>query len=114
MYTEVDIKQFWCCLAPPERTMLAFMWDSAVPPDQVVLKSTFDAAAVPFGLEPPLLRKTDFLWRYVFTLVEIEVPIIGTVEAYKWDTIFYIEMAAFFQNTGRDCATLCRYLTYSS
>jgi len=114
MFTEARIANFWCCLALPERNMLGFMWDSAVPLDQVVLKTTFDAAAAVYGLEPPLLRKEDFLTRYLFTPVEVEIPPFPAQDAYKWDTIFYIELAAFFQNTGRGCPTLCSYLTYSS
>lgn len=92
--------------------MLEFMFDSAVPPDFIILKSTFDAAAAPFGLEPPLLRKSDFISRYLFTLIEVEIPVIGTQEAYRWDTVFYIEMGAFFLNNGRGCPTLCKYLTF--
>lgn len=113
MFTEDDIKQFWCCLNPIERNAITWLHGAAVPPEGYVSKTVADAYFTTIGLDTPLSRKTYLLWSWDFSEGEVEVPILGPIPVYVWNLVQLFELDNFRENDGFACSQKCFVLRYS-
>lgn len=114
MLTQRQMEVFWCCLAPPEKAAIEFMFTSAVPPDVTVAKFSADVVFSAIGLDTPLLRKGYFLTVWGFGEGVIEVPGIGEVEVYIWSLPQYLQLAIFKDDVGFECEEPCKQLGFYS
>lgn len=113
MFTEEDIKAFWCCLHPTEKSSLEYLYSSAVPPQFYVVKASAEIIFTATGLNTPLSRKNALITEWGFTEGEVDIPGIGETEVYAWSLPQYLEFGIFAVNVGFTCAEKCKILRYS-
>lgn len=109
---EFFFREWYCCNNGIERnTLIALVPLYAINPVYVE-RDTFDAIAIATGLfaQPP--RYEHFISLYYLTEGEFEIDESATIPVLFFDLGFWSGLAAYTDENGLTCASLCRYITY--
>jgi len=106
-------KIWWCCLAPPERTISLTIIAVAASLSGFITKEAYETAWVLTGVGSPLKRGDAFVATYYLTAGVFDPSGEDPIDVYYLDMIFWLEFATFVVSPEADCSGGCAILNYS-
>lgn len=102
-----NISWWWCCLNPREKNTLLGIMPFFTISGSFIEATTFRAICVITGELSNSELFENFINTYLLTHGYIEVPDEPPLEVYYFDTLFYVQLAAFLLTTEAACTEPC-------